>query len=79
MTEIARIAEGLTRIQKQIALSLCGNAWEGAAITPGLVILQGLGLMRITQLGKGPRFKASPTAVGKAVREYLLGSMEKDG
>src|SRR3546814_6154827 len=72
------IAKGLSEEQRGIALSLLGYAWNGdARPSPGIDIMNGLGLMHIDALkardGSFIRYKAKPTELGAAVYALLKG------
>src|SRR3546814_13524578 len=76
------IAKGLSEEQRGIALSLLGYAWNGdARPSPGIAIMNGLGLMHIDALkardGSFIRYKAKPTELGAAVYALLKRSAER--
>lgn len=77
MGEVERIAKGLSEAERDIAISLLGNSWQGQGRpTPGIAIMNRLGLMHIDALkrqdGSFLRFKARPLRLGCEVRDYLL-------
>lgn len=80
--EVEKIAKGLTEAQRAMAVALCGNAWRGWKMSPGIAIMNGLGLIHIDALkdagGTLLRFKARPTELGTAVRNYLTKENEGD-
>jgi hypothetical protein len=76
MTDIAELAAKLTKMDKQIARALCGNAWDGEGTpSPGLARMETLGLMHIKALrrsdGTMTRYRAKPTPLGLALRAHL--------
>lgn len=76
MTDAAKIAAGLSAQERDIALALLGNAWDGSgAPSPGINVMNGWGLMHINALksqdGNIRRYKARPTSTGLEVRTIL--------
>jgi hypothetical protein len=75
--DVAKVAAGLSSIERLVAEQLCGNAWEGSEISPGLMLMNNVGLMHLDVLkdnnGTVRRVKARPTSLGLAVRAYLQG------
>jgi hypothetical protein len=66
----------MTPQQRDIAIALCGNAWQGySSISPGIAVMNDLELMHIDVLkdkyGTIKRYKARPTLLGSAVRAIL--------
>lgn len=70
------IAKGLSATERGIAVALLGNAWQGGGRpSPGIAVMNGLGLMHIDALkradGSHIRYKARPTPLGREVRALL--------
>jgi hypothetical protein len=78
--QIADVAGRLTKAQRDIAVALCGNAWTGEEVTPGIRVMNSLEMMHIAVLkdgaGRVKRFKAKPTPLGLAVRAHLIAQGE---
>lgn len=72
---VAEVAAGLNGPTRSVVVAICGNAWEGAKPTPGILLMNALELIHIDGLksldGGWVRFKAKPTPLGKAVHALL--------
>ncbi len=74
--DVETIAKGLSEVQRSMVIALCGNAWSGGRnMSPGIAVLNGLGLMHIDALkdsgGSLVRYQAKPTPLGRQVRAAL--------
>jgi hypothetical protein len=73
--QIEAVVRDMNPQDRQIALTLCGNAWTGVKPTPGIWRMNEIGLMHIDGLKTGDglwrRYKAYPLPLGLAVRARL--------
>jgi len=85
MTEdVEAIAGKLSQQDRDIALSLCGNAWQGqGSVTPGLKRMNALELIHLDVLisatGNVRRYKARPTELGTSLRAFLASKEQSGG
>lgn len=74
--DVEKIARGLTKAQRDTALLLLANKWDGGGRpSAGIAKMTDLGLMHIDVLkrsdGSYNKYRAYPTPLGAAVRSYL--------
>lgn len=77
MEDVEAIVRELNKTERDVAVALLGNAWEGSGKpSPGIMLMNARELMHIDALkgadGSFRRYKARPTPAGQSVRTYLL-------
>lgn len=80
--DIEQIVRGLSKVERDVAVALLGNAWNGQGKpSPGIMLMNARGLMHVDSLkcadGTPRRYKARPTPDGSAVRAHILSEQSK--